>query len=176
MSASLVHAGLVAARVAGHWRGVLIEGPPGAGKSDLALRAIGAGFRLVADDRVWLFASGGRLFGRAPEPILGLIEARGLGLLREAPLFLAPVDLVVACAACAEEIERLPEPRRVDRAGVEAPHLRIHPHEPSAVAKIRRALEALGREGQAAYDAHASFDRSAPGPRKRAGAGALRRS
>ena len=51
----------------GGWRGALIEGPSGAGKSDLALRALDAGFRLVADDRVVVWTSGGRLFGRAPD-------------------------------------------------------------------------------------------------------------
>ena len=56
MSASEVrHAGLIAARSNGPWRGVLIEGEAGAGKSDLTLRALAAGFRLVADDRVVLW-------------------------------------------------------------------------------------------------------------------------
>ena len=43
------------------WRAVLITGEPGAGKSDLALRLIGRGWRLVGDDYVHLFASGGAL-------------------------------------------------------------------------------------------------------------------
>ncbi len=47
----ILHAGLVALRLEGVWRGALIAGPSGVGKSDLALRAIEAGFRLVADDR-----------------------------------------------------------------------------------------------------------------------------
>jgi serine kinase of HPr protein (carbohydrate metabolism regulator) len=69
------HAGLVALRLDGLWRGALIEGPSGGGKSDLALRAIEAGFRLVADDRVVVWTSGGALFGRAPDPIRELIES-----------------------------------------------------------------------------------------------------
>ena len=41
------------------WRGVLLSGPPGMGKSDLALRLIGRGWRLVSDDYAHVFASGG---------------------------------------------------------------------------------------------------------------------
>src|SRR3954468_23707618 len=87
----IVHAGLIARRSGGPWRGVLIEGPSGSGKSDLALRALEAGFRLVADDRVVLWASEGRLFGRAPETLFGLIEVRGLDVIRVEALPLCEV-------------------------------------------------------------------------------------
>ena len=60
---------------------MLIEGASGSGKSDLALRCLPLGFRLVSDDRTRLWVSEGRLFGAAPEPIAGLIEARGLGVM-----------------------------------------------------------------------------------------------
>ena len=66
------HAGLIALYGGGLWRGVLIEGRSGSGKSDLALRCLSLGFRLVADDRTRLWVSEGRLFGAAPEPIAGL--------------------------------------------------------------------------------------------------------
>src|SRR5581483_2217647 len=74
------HAGLLAKWAEGHWNGVLIEGDSGSGKSDLALRALDEGWALVADDRTLLWACEGRLYGRAPDPIAGLIEARGLGV------------------------------------------------------------------------------------------------
>ena len=48
------HAGLLARWTGGHWRGVLIEGESGSGKSDLALRALDDGWSLVADDRTLL--------------------------------------------------------------------------------------------------------------------------
>ncbi len=91
----IVHGGLVAKRLGGLWRAVLIEGPSGAGKSDLALRALEAGFRLVADDRVILWTSGGRLFGRAPETLFGLMEIRGLGI---EPVCARPLAEVVLVA------------------------------------------------------------------------------
>jgi serine kinase of HPr protein (carbohydrate metabolism regulator) len=150
------HAGLVALRLDGMWRGALIEGPSGAGKSDLALRAVEAGFRLVADDRVTVWASGGALFGRAPDPIAGLIEGRGLGVLIEPSVAFAQVVLAVACAGSGEAIERMPEPRRIDIAGISVCRLQIDPFEGSAPAKLRRALQHLGHRPQQAYQAASS--------------------
>ena len=90
---TILHGAAVA--IAG--RGVLILGASGAGKSALALALIGRGASLVADDRVILERRGDAVIARAPEPLAGLIEARGFGLLRlpampEAALALA-VDL-----------------------------------------------------------------------------------
>jgi serine kinase of HPr protein (carbohydrate metabolism regulator) len=61
------HAGLIARRSEGQWRGVLIEGGSGSGKSDLALRALDHGYRLVAEDRVLDSTDDGLLIGRAPQ-------------------------------------------------------------------------------------------------------------
>ena len=130
------HAGLIAIRVGGYWRGVLIEGPPGAGKSDLALRALEQGFSLVADDRVLLWTSAGRLFGRAPDPLRGLLEVRGLQVIGVPALPLAEVALVARCGAA----DRIPDPRLADIAGVSVPLMDIDPREASAPAKLRRAL------------------------------------
>ena len=62
-------------------KGVLILGDSGAGKSDLALRLIDDGAKLVADDRTELYAARGTLCARAPKSIAGLIEVRGLGII-----------------------------------------------------------------------------------------------
>ncbi len=133
------HAGLVAAFGRSGWRGVLIEGASGAGKSDLALRALGDGFRLVADDRVEVWASGGRLFGQAPETLRGLIEARGLGVLDAGALAFAEVALVVRCGTP----ERLPDAETAAILGLALPQLTLNPFEASAPAKLRRALHAF---------------------------------
>jgi serine kinase of HPr protein (carbohydrate metabolism regulator) len=151
----ILHAGLVALRLAGFWRGALICGGSGSGKSDLALRALDAGFRLVADDRVVVWRSGAVLFGRAPDPLAGLIEARGHGVVRESPMAMAEIVLVVACVE-AETVERMPEPETIEVAGVAAPLLRIDPFEASAPAKLRRALQHLGHNDQQAYQARSS--------------------
>ena len=130
------HAGLIAIRVGGYWRGVLIEGPPGAGKSDLALRALEQGFSLVADDRVLLWTSAGRLFGRAPDTLRGLLEVRGLQVIGGPALPLAEVALAARCGAA----DRIPDSRFADIAGVSVPLMDIDPREASAPAKLRRAL------------------------------------
>ncbi|MEG1030073.1 MAG: serine kinase, partial [Brevundimonas sp.] len=81
-----IHATAVACRTAAGWRGVLIQGPSGVGKSDLALRLIGQGWRLIADDWTHLWASDGALYAATPAVIAGRIEVRGLGIVA-APLW-----------------------------------------------------------------------------------------
>lgn len=138
------HGGLIALRQGGLWRGALIEGASGAGKSDLALRALDQGFRLVADDRVLTFAAGGRLYGRAPDTLAGLIEVRGLGVVDTAAVAFAEVALVVRCVDAPEAVERLPEPRFESMMGVDVPVFDLWPREPAAPAKIRRMMQSLG--------------------------------
>ena len=132
----IVHAGLIAARLGGRWRGVLIEGPSGAGKSDLALRCLDRGFRLVADDRTLLWTSAGRPFGRAPDPLAGLIEVRGLDVLAESSLPFCEIVLVARCG----EPERIPDLQTADIVGRELPLITLAARESSAPAKLSRAL------------------------------------
>jgi serine kinase of HPr protein (carbohydrate metabolism regulator) len=130
------HAGLIARRWNGPWRGVLVEGAAGAGKSDLALRALSEGFRLVADDRVLIWRSGDRLYGRAPETLAGLLELRGLGVVRIEALPFCEIVLVVR----AGEPERLPDPAFADILGLRVPLQILRLGESSAPAKLGRAL------------------------------------
>ena len=105
-----VHATCVALRQGKTWRGVLLRGPSGAGKSDLALRLIETGWRLVADDQTELGREGKRLIATAPARIAGMIEARGLGIVkvgRDQLVRRAAVALLVDLAQ-AQRIERLP--------------------------------------------------------------------
>ena len=164
MTPLIRHAGLVALRRDGFWAGALIVGPSGSGKSDLALRCLEAGFALVADDRVVVFVSEGRLYGRAPGPLAGLIECRGLGVMRQAAVPFARIDLVARCEASPGDVERLPDPAHEILLGLASPLLRLWPFEGSAPAKLRRALEALGPGEQEAYQA------SLAPPRRRLGA------
>lgn len=120
-------------------RGVLLLGPPGAGKSDLALRLIEAGGTLVADDRVVLERRGTTVAASAPPELRGLLEVRGLGLRRVPAKGETTLALVVELKP-AEEIERLPEPSTVELAGVDLPAVALAAFEASAVAKIRLAL------------------------------------
>ena len=132
----IVHAGLIALRLRGFWRGVLIEGPSGAGKSDLALRALAEGFQLVADDRVLLWISGGRLFGRAPDVLRGVLEVRGLDVVAMPVVAMAEVMLVARAGAG----ERIPDVQSVAVLELPIPLIELDLRELSAPAKLSRAL------------------------------------
>jgi HPr kinase/phosphorylase len=134
--ALVVHATTVA--VGG--RAVLLRGPSGSGKSDLALRLIDAGGRLVADDRTELLRDGDAIWVRAPETIAGLIEVRGIGIQRVDALASATLALIVDLVA-PEAIERLPQPRSEAILGLSIPLIALAPFEASASAKLRLALD-----------------------------------
>ena len=140
------HAGLVALRWRDSWRGVLIEGPSGSGKSDLALRALSQGFRLVADDRVLVWAFGGQVWGRAPDSLAGLLESRGLGVLPEPTLPFTRIVLAIRCEASPEAVERHPAEEALDLAGQAIPLRSLWPFDPAAPAKLRRSIEHLGAD------------------------------
>jgi serine kinase of HPr protein (carbohydrate metabolism regulator) len=139
-----VHATSVALKSrAGRWRAVLLRGPSGAGKSDLALRLVMAGARLVSDDQTHLARLRGRLFVAPPAALAGLIEVRGLGIVRLSKrqlLARAPLALLVDLVA-PEKVERMPERRRETLMGVALPALTFAPFETSAVAKLILAME-----------------------------------
>ena len=147
------HAGLVALRVDGRWTGALIEGASGVGKSDLALRALQAGLRLVADDRVVIWACDGSLYGRVPESLRDLIEVRGLDVVRETSLAFARIAVLVRCAAAPGEGERILNGQVVELCGVPLPVVDMWPFEPSAVVKLRRSICHIGHVRQGAYQA-----------------------
>lgn len=136
------HAGLIALWTTAGWRGALISGPSGVGKSDLILRCLGEGFRLVADDRCRLIRVGDHLFGAPPAPLAGLLEVRGLGVVTKPHRLLAPVDLLVVCLREPERPERIPEVQLEVLLGVPTPRLSLNPLEASAPSKLKFALDA----------------------------------
>ncbi|GAA0639573.1 HPr kinase/phosphorylase [Brevundimonas lenta] len=136
------HATVVAQWRSGRgWRAVLLFGPPGAGKSDLALRLIARGWRLVSDDYAHVFASGGALYARAPETIEGRIEVRGVGVTPSCALGLARAVLAVELSD--EPFERMPEPETRVLDGVSVPLLHLNPREASAGEKVAAAIARL---------------------------------
>lgn len=163
-----MHATAIALWQAGGWRGVLLTGPSGAGKSDLALRAMARGGRLVADDRVVLWRSGGRLFGRPPPRLAGLVEARGLGVTPARALSMVEIFLAVALVDAPEMLERTPEPERVEIDGVRIVRIGLFARADSALAKLEFALQAatLGAEREPAYLAGRGDEAEAPGARR----------
>ena len=131
--------------------GVLLLGPPGAGKSDLLLRLTGEGWRLVADDQVILRAEGDSLRAAPPERLRGMIEVRGLGLIEGLDCAAeAPLALAVDCVPRAE-VPRLPLPARFAALGRDVPRIALHAGDASAPRKLALALDALaGRVGMRA--------------------------
>ena len=131
---------LHASTVAIGGRGVMLEGPSGSGKSDLALRLIDRGAVLVSDDYTLLERSGDVLIASAPPTISGQIEVRGVGILPMAIVAQVPVALLVRLSA---DVERLPEPATRSIVGVAIPEIGIDPHQHSAPIKVELALRHL---------------------------------
>ena len=126
-------------------RGVLIEGPPGSGKSSLALALIDRGAELVGDDGVLLEARGGVLFARPHPEIAGLLEVRNLGLLPFPVRAECPVGLVIALDPAAPRHVEQAEP--AERAGVAVPRLRLWPDSPVLALRVELALAHYGTAG-----------------------------
>ncbi len=124
--------------------GVLLRGPSGGGKSDLALRLTDqyTDVILVADDRVDVVARDGAVYASPPQRIAGLLEVRGVGIVQMKYMNSVKLDLLVDLAG-AQTIQRLPEPEYGEILGVRLPRMALAPFEASAPAKLRRALHII---------------------------------
>lgn len=124
---------------------MLLRGPSGSGKSDLALRLIDNGATLVSDDYTDLSVREGVLTASAPETIAGLMEVRGVGIVRlspkSEPAKPVPVALLVDLVHDSETVERLPEPQTETLLpGHPVRRVVLDPFEASAPAKVRLAV------------------------------------
>lgn len=149
-----VHGTCVALTCVGRTTGVLLLGESGSGKSSLALNLIdqpGSGVgsaapivgHLVSDDQVLLAEVKGQLTASAPEATKGLLEVRGLGIVK-AHTAVSPVrvELVVAHATTSE-MDRMPEVQVIELAGLSLPLHKIDFSNPSAAAQIRTLAQVL---------------------------------
>ena len=136
LSSETIHASCVAiGEIA-----VLIEGRSGTGKSDLALRLIDRGARLVSDDYTLLTRdTAKRLRARPPANLAGKMEVRGIGIVEIDHVEDIEVRLIVAIT---EEPPRMPGPgRRRTIAGVNLREIALPALEPSAPIKVEMALQ-----------------------------------
>jgi HPr kinase/phosphorylase len=138
-AAETIHAGAV--RVGRH--GVLVVGAPGSGKSSLLLALIEDPRQdalLVADDRVVL-AAGQNLVARPPEALAGLIEVRGIGIVRRPYVAEAQIGLVVELRPLAD-CPRLPDrdDRQIVLAGISLPRLILPAGFHDTALRVRVAL------------------------------------
>jgi serine kinase of HPr protein (carbohydrate metabolism regulator) len=138
LSAETVHASTVAS----DGRAVLITGPSGSGKSDLALRLLDRGFTLVSDDQTLVRKDGDRLVASAPPTIAGKLEIRGIGIVEMEAVTNVPVALIVELTS---DIQRLPDDSRERPVlGVSLPLISIDAMTASAPSKVALALDRLG--------------------------------
>ncbi|BBD98713.1 aldolase [Sphingobium amiense] len=138
LSSETLHATSVA--IAG--RAVLLSGPSGSGKSDLALRLVDRGGILVSDDYTLVKRVDGRLVATAPTTIAGKMEVRGIGIVDLPRIPEAPVALLIDLF---DRVERMPlDPLLRIVAGMQVPVIKIAPFEASAPIKVELALDKIG--------------------------------
>ena len=138
LSSETLHASTVAV----DGRAVLITGPSGSGKSDLALRLLDRGFTLVSDDQTIVRKIGNRLVASAPPTIKGKLEIRGVGIVDMGHVEDVPVALVVELTS---DIQRLPDDSRERPVlGVGVPLISVDAMTASAASKVALALDRLG--------------------------------
>ncbi|MCF8706601.1 HPr kinase/phosphorylase [Rhizorhapis sp. SPR117] len=123
-------------------RAVMIEGRSGSGKSDLALRLIDRGAKLVSDDYTIAKRKGKLLLASPPVNIAGKIEVRGIGLVEMEHTSDVPVALVVQLFDTVDRMPLTPELRVV--AGISVPVMKIAPMENSAPIKVELAMKTFG--------------------------------
>jgi len=139
LSAETLHASTVAI----DGRAVLLTGPSGSGKSDLALRMLDRGFTLVSDDQTIVRKEGDRLLASAPPNIAGKLEIRGLGIVDVERVDNMPIVLIVELTSSL--IERLPDnSRERPILGVKLPLVTIDALTASAPSKVALALDRMG--------------------------------
>lgn len=133
----LIHASCVAIENAA----VLLAGPAGAGKSDLALRLIDEGAQLISDDQTLLMEKNGALLASPPDTIQGLFEVRHVGLLQMPHVPAAIVRLYIELVPLSQNIERLPDEEFMTLLDVRVRRLMLPSFAASTLAKIRAALK-----------------------------------
>ena len=130
--------------VASGGRSVLLSGPSGSGKSDLALRLIDRGFTLVSDDRTIVRKDGDLLIAAAPSTIRGKLEIRGIGIVEMQSVEDVPVALVVELTT---DMQRMPDDSRARLIlGAPIPLISVDAMTASAPSKVAVALDLLDRK------------------------------
>jgi serine kinase of HPr protein (carbohydrate metabolism regulator) len=125
--------------------GVLFRGPTGSGKSDLALRMIDSGSRLIADDYTELLIKNAALIARAPKTIGGLLEVRGIGILKVDGELQTNLGVIIDLVS-PEQVDRRPEDQSEELLGIHVPLFRLFPLEASGPAKVRLVVRQIKGE------------------------------
>lgn len=135
--AEMVHGTAVV--IGGH--GVLLRGPSGSGKSDLALRLIDRGAKLIGDDILHIEMSDGLPVLAFAPSIAGKMEVRGVGICTLDFVERAPLTLVVDLTT---DIDRMPPAdQRAEMGDFSVPLYKLDPFQDSSVLKVELALRSI---------------------------------
>ena len=118
---------------------ILLRGPSGIGKSDLAFRLIDQDHKLISDDQTVLKKEGERLIALPAPNIKGLLEVRGVGIVPVDTADKGEVHLIVDLQSPIQE--RIPDPETDTLLGIDIARAVIDPHDKMAVKKIIIALK-----------------------------------
>lgn len=122
-------------------RGVLITGASGSGKSDLCLRLIMEfGAKLVSDDRTYLKIIKDKLVATSPKILQGLLEVRGIGIIKQPFCKQTSINLVINLVNKHEEVERFPEESFFEFDNYKIRSFNLYAKDASSPAKVLAAL------------------------------------
>ena len=125
-------------------KGILLLGKTGSGKSDLALRLIEqTGAILVADDRTDLQIKNNEITACCPNKIKGLLEVRGIGIIKKKYRQKAKIHLVVELVENRQEVDRLPEEDFWEFEKIKVRKIKLYPFDASTPYKIKTACDEI---------------------------------
>jgi serine kinase of HPr protein (carbohydrate metabolism regulator) len=124
-------------------RAVIIVGPSGSGKSDLALRLIDRGATLISDDQTLVRLVNGQIVAASFGTIKGKMEVRGIGIIECSSTTDIPVALIVDLRSPPERYPLESNDRSL--LGQSLPVLALSPYESSAPIKVEIALKQIAK-------------------------------
>lgn len=122
--------------------GILIMGPSGSFKTRLCIESMMHGAKFIADDQVVLSLTMGMLMGGPRPGFQGVLELRGVGLMKLPDSATQQVVHTVVELTPVEQIERLPVAREFrEFLGIQVPLIRMAPPPSSSGALLLSAVK-----------------------------------
>ncbi len=125
--------------------GLLITGSSGSGKSDLCLRLIDQGAKLIADDQTIIENQNGQLKARCPDTIKGLLEIRGIGIVEMPFIYETNINLKLSLRAF-DQIDRMPEKITELIENIEIPVYYLDAFSDSSIIKVKTLLQIQNKQ------------------------------